>query len=461
MLFVGPLVAVAALAAAISVFNRIEEDEEHRADRQSVASAGTSRPAVTGRRDDKHPSLANPSRSGTIGPAKPAPTPATDSPATGTGANVSGKVDLNTKTGTAMDPLTDRPFDSNPTYNPNNNPLTSGPDRDPLKRSDKNLNGAKNGGSKSGSRKPVPSAEAQQKSLKQLKEVLKNEYAQAKTPEGQLELARKLGKLAGETSDDAAAQYVMAMQGLDMAVKYCDPRLASDFVAGLSTNFDLDGWDLRVKTLLQLCQIAKKPETRALLAQGAYGLVDTAIAENQFDHAIELATASMNLAAAIKNFPLREQAREAGERAKQLQKQSRDYAAASEKLATEPNNVDANLIVGRFQCFVDDDWDSGLPRLVKGSDGPLHEVALQEMKFPPTDPTAQMNVADLWWELAEKSDKHDDIWSKAYRARAAHWYQAALPRQSGLAAVKAQKRIDEAKAAAAISPRPTAGGKKT
>ncbi len=460
MLIGGPVVAVVALVVAINIFNSNEEENERIAQAQNVASASITKPPAVVHPDDKQKPTGNKNGTGSSGlnhtgttgtpqdnGGNPRPNVSGDPthPGGQTGSTPISTPGVQNQGDASAHPANSGDTANQPAgFNDKGPPYGASPG-DKSNAQPPNSETPSGAAPQSPARTPIPSAEAQQKALSQLKEVLKDDYATAKGAEGNLTLARKLEGLARDTADDAASRYVMATQGLEMAVKFCDPRLASNFVAGITQNFEVDGWDLKSRTLVQLCQSAKTPEARALLAQAAFDLVDKALGEGRYDNAVELAAASMNLATAIKDAALHEQAREIGERARKLQKEARDFDVASQTLATSPDDVDANLVVGRFKCFLQDNWDAGLPLLVKGSDGPLHDVAMQELKFPPADAAAQIKVADLWWDLADKTEKHDDLWGRAYRARAAHWYQIAAPSVTGLTAVKAQKRIDDAK----------------
>jgi hypothetical protein len=85
-----------------------------------------------------------------------------------------------------------------------------------------------------------------------------------------------------------------------------------------------------------------------------------------------------------------------------------ELKAPSEKIRKAYDPVDknpadpaANFEIGRFQCFVKGDWDVGLSFLAKGSDAGLGALAAKDLAAP-TDPERQLEVADGWWDLAEK-----------------------------------------------------------
>jgi hypothetical protein len=307
-------------------------------------------------------------------------------------------------------------------------------------------------------RAAIPDPAAQQKATAQMKDVLKDEFTQAKTPEAQIALARHLGKLAEEDfATVPAVSYVMAKEALDLAVKHCEPALASELVGGFSNHFDVDTWDLKATTLNRLAHNAKTPDARGSLANGAIQLVDKAIADERYEVAAELGTTASYLASQLKEVALRDVVKELNDRVRRIQKAAQEGDAASQTLSVHPDDPSANLAVGKFKCFLKDDWKFGLPLLLKGSDDALKDLARQDFAAP-TESTDQVKLADAWWDLADKraADKtepgrRDDWTIKPMRVRAAYWYEKALPSLSGLALTKAQKRIDEAEPAVADS----------
>ncbi len=303
-------------------------------------------------------------------------------------------------------------------------------------------------------RAAVPDEATQQKATAQMKDVLKDEFAQAKTSEAQLALARHLGQLAEEDfATDPAVSYVMAKEALELAIRQCEPALASDLVGGFTNHFNVDTWEFKATTLKSLAHNAKSTAVRESLAQGAIDLVEKALADERYKVAGDLATTASFLADVVKEVPLHDAAKEASERVRRLQRLAQEVEAASTTLAAHPDDPDANLTVGKSKCFLKDDWRFGLPMLLKGSDDALKDLARQDSAGP-TDSADRLKLADAWWDLADKraADKSDaarkDDWTiKPMRVRAAYWYQRALAGLSGLALIKAQKRIDEAEPA--------------
>ncbi len=292
------------------------------------------------------------------------------------------------------------------------------------------------------SRKPVPDAAAQAKSVAQVHEVLKDDFAKAISPEARAELIRKLIKLATETNDDPSLRYVMGTQAMDMAVKAGESDLAFEAIDGINAYFLVDGWDLKAKSLVQLSHQAKTPPLKKQIAAQALAMTETALKEDHYDPAVELATLASAMADSAGDPLLKDQAHEARARAQRLQNLGQAFKAANEKLAAHADDAEANLVVGKFLCFQKDDWKAGLPHLARGSDEALKALAVQEAAAPAAAPE-QVKLADAWWEAAEKIGDKNNPQIKPMFARAKYWYHEAIPGLSGLALEKAQKRSTE------------------
>jgi len=301
-------------------------------------------------------------------------------------------------------------------------------------------------------RLPVPDAEEQRKTLVEIKKVFKDEYAKATTIEGRAALAKKLGEEAANTKEDPTTRYVLATQALENAVKLCDGKLASDMVSGLIAFYDVDSWELKAKTLTQLAAVAKTPEARQAVAIQAFELVDKALAEERYDAAVQLATSAADLAATLRDTAFREKTHEARNRAHRMQQEAADVQTAQDRLAVQSDDAAAHLLIGRFFCMERDDWDSGLPHLVRGSDAELSVIARQELAGA-AKTADQLALADAWWDLADRRREGTDMpLVKGMRNRAVYWYRSAMPQLSGFAQSKAEKRIAEATAIVPAKP---------
>jgi formylglycine-generating enzyme required for sulfatase activity len=115
--------------------------------------------------------------------------------------------------------------------------------------------------------------------------------------------------------------------------------------------------------------------------------------------------------------------------------------AARDQLKTAPDDPVACLVVGRWCCFHQGDWDEGMKLLAKGSDNALKSLAADELASKPATAKARVARGDAWWDVAEKEDGKTKA---VMRQRAGRWYQEALPDlPSGLAKAKVEKRLAE------------------
>ena len=68
-------------------------------------------------------------------------------------------------------------------------------------------------------------------------------------------------------------------------------------------------------------------------------------------------------------------------------------------LNTNPDDPAANLAMGKFLCFIKNDWAAGFPLLVRGSDE-LSDPGNQETTSARKSPSEQVALGDAWWKLS-------------------------------------------------------------
>jgi hypothetical protein len=286
----------------------------------------------------------------------------------------------------------------------------------------------------------VPSEIAQQDALREIRNILRDEFVAATTRPLQVALARKLDRLAADTPDDAAARYVLRSQALDLAIRAGDVNLSAELADRLAQSFDVDAWPPRLKAWSRLPQFLSSPENRTLFVRHAVQFANDAVAEDRYETAVEFSALAINAAAAVKDRSIRDNASDCADRTKHMQTAAATASAAIETLLCDPTNPQANLTVGKFRCFDKQEWVRGLPYLARGSDAALRELARRELHTPTGSPE-QLKLADAWWDLAEKSgESRSGNWRSPLHARGIQWYREAMPALSGLALVKAQKR---------------------
>jgi hypothetical protein len=104
-------------------------------------------------------------------------------------------------------------------------------------------------------------------------------------------------------------------------------------------------------------------------------------------------------------------------------------------------NVDSNdaggaYKVGRFYCFVKEDWETGLPLLARGAETVAKLQAQSELAKPETKQL--LEVADHWWDM---SAKQEGICRENVKAHAISIYRTVLPNLQGVDKVRVEERI--------------------
>ena len=130
------------------------------------------------------------------------------------------------------------------------------------------------------------------------------------------------------------------------------------------------------------------------------------------------------------------------DRLARVEKWAADYdlaRVALDKLKTSPNDPDANLAAGRYDCFDCGDFTLGLPMLAKSSDTALKALAAADLALP-TSVSARTAAGDQWWDQAAREVK-SPIAADRCKARAGHWYRLAEPKLTGLLKVVVDQKL--------------------
>lgn len=299
------------------------------------------------------------------------------------------------------------------------------------------LLGAPGLGDEKDKRTDVPPEAAQRQSLELIDEVFESEFRAAKTPKEKNALALQLLKQSRESQDDSAHRFVLLRLARDIAIRAGDPTTLVTNVQDIERQFEIDGLEMLVNSLGKLRLSARSIEAKETLVSVCNDLLDRVVAEDRYDHIDAVAAIARRTATSLKNVEL---TRDLNKRISEVQRAAKAYAkieSAEATLAERPDDPDANLAVGRYLCFVKGDWEQGLLNLALSADAELQAVAQRELAGA-DDSSAQLALGDRWWKLNENETNGAD---DAMRRRAAHWYRLALPQLSGLAEVKAKRRI--------------------
>ncbi len=267
------------------------------------------------------------------------------------------------------------------------------------------------------------------------KELFVKEFAAAEQPEGKVALARQLVERANEPEDDPAAAYAFLDSAIDLAAEAGDADLLLNTIDGLAERYDVDEMALKLAKLQ--AAIAKAPDASARSALGTHvlGTADEAILQDRFEvgrQMLELArTAVGTLDSAaldrsvggVEDSPLQRELAATEQRLAETQKAYENLADVRKAYEKTPDDPQAALALGRYECFVKGNWEKGLPLLAKSADEQLAQLADTELKQP-AKIADQLALADAWWQAAESQPAGEQ---EHVRWHAVTWYKQVAP----------------------------------
>ena len=285
----------------------------------------------------------------------------------------------------------------------------------------------------------VPSDDQQAEVEAKIRQIFEKEFSDAKSVNGKITLAAKLFKQGTATSDDPVARFVLWRLASRSAARAGELANALEVVDKMQEQYDVDGLELKANLLADAVDTLRTGSSGAqktvILGES---LMNAAIAADNFDLANRLLKLANTAAYKANDVQMK---REMQTRTRELNRLKQVFSLiqkAQKALDDNPDNEEANLTIGRWYCLAKGNWEKGLPMLAKGSDPDLAAIAKQDLAAPAA-PTAQMELGDAWWSLAEK---HLATSKSVVRLRATSWYERCLPGLSGLDKTKVQKRLE-------------------
>jgi len=282
---------------------------------------------------------------------------------------------------------------------------------------------------------PVPSAEVQARIVKKLEEIF--DFAAAKTPEAQLALAGELHKLSKEAAGNPDEQFVLLRKVMELANTAGDAELMVRAVGEIGSRFDISAADVETRMLLSFARNATTEKRIQSLLDAARPAFEKAMAEHRYDVAHRIVNAQYAACQRPAGQKFRKAISETRDEVRQLYEKYQKFRQALAAIESDPTNAEASLVLGRWYCFVEDDWKRGPSYLAEGTDAELKTLAKHELQKPP-EPADQVKLGDRWWDLAKKRKDDDEA---PMMRRAGYWYRKAQPTVSGLAKLKIEKRL--------------------
>lgn len=285
---------------------------------------------------------------------------------------------------------------------------------------------------------PVPAAAAARQSLANVKEIFREEFAGATTPEKKLAFARFLLTQADKTPEPID-RWVLFTESMRMASDAGDLSLSFDAIAKASQQFRVDADSLQLGAITNMGTKAAADGIPDL-ARASLAIAQKAADKGNTQTAQKAISLASGFATKARNKTLVAEVAKVQRVIREREKNDKDLAAIKAKLQASPGDADVGLDAGKYFCFKVDNWERGLPLLAKGSDLELARLAQADMNAG-TDPPAITAAADAWWAWAEREKPPRKA---AAFSRAARLYESVVADTNGLERARLEKRIRQA-----------------
>ena len=237
--------------------------------------------------------------------------------------------------------------------------------------------------------------------------------------EGPDDLSPTLAKLlkAARQSAKPASKYALLLAAERKAVQASAFRRACEVIDTRAEMFEIDGMQSRLNMLRDAYKSAG--DTKAEIFDIVVEATEQAVETERFDVAAKAAALAGAVAVAIEQPSQGKAGGRRVETARQLRQTVADrrkihqkYEQAREALRETPNDEKALEVVGKYLCFVKQDWQEGLRALAAGRETALKDLAGRELALPPgreADTMTAFALAGDWWALAENAKRAGDL----------------------------------------------------
>ncbi|HKD35255.1 MAG TPA: hypothetical protein VKB78_00600, partial [Pirellulales bacterium] len=270
---------------------------------------------------------------------------------------------------------------------------------------------------------PVPDAAAQEKALKTVKSLFKDEIDSAKTPAAKIELAKTLLQRGIDTQDDPPGQFALLKIARDYAVAQSDVPLAIQAVDEIGRSFQIDALAAKLETLTSLSKGTMNPAQSKTFAETANSVVEDAIFADNYEIAKQALALAQAAAKKTRDGELNKLMANRLKEIESLEEAYQSVKAAQTLLDEKPLDPAANLAVGRYRALVKGDWDHGLPMLAVSNDAKLKKLAVVELDPSPTVED-QRKLAEDWIDYATALDGSA---KERAESRGLFWYARVVP----------------------------------
>ena len=274
------------------------------------------------------------------------------------------------------------------------------------------------------------------------------EVSKATTSTAKAQLATRLMGVALETRDDPAARFVLLNLCREVAADAADVPSAMKAIDVLESEFEFDAEAVRIATIGLALKSSVPIEQKKIAIQEGAKLAESLCLKDRYTDASKLLTGLSDYARRGRDVETAQQLLDRARAIEEIAAASEKIAVARKTLETTPDDPVANDELGRFYLLMKQDFRLGFEHLLKASDSPLR-AAVQAEVAATDDLIQQEKVADLWWEASQKDTSK--VGKEVMRAQALLWYTKVKSKLKGLAAAKAELRIEQLRKAGVVS----------
>lgn len=287
-------------------------------------------------------------------------------------------------------------------------------------------------------RTAIPEKLAQAKAEQLVRDVFGEEIEQAKDASARIKLAATFMQQAREVRGNSALKFVLYREARDQAAQAGDAGLTLSAIEELSKHYSVDLAAQRADALLLVVRATTDPEASRTLVELLTPMMAEAVELDNFTAAEALGKIAEEAARRAKSASLVLEVRKRRAGIRDAEKGFERVRLLLERVRDNPKDVATNRALGEYYAFQRRRWEQALPYLARGGNAALEDLARADLAGP-KEARTQAAVADGWWDFAAG---HKEPIRLAAQARAAHWYERALPQLSGLSRTKAMRRLE-------------------
>jgi hypothetical protein len=286
-----------------------------------------------------------------------------------------------------------------------------------------------------------PAAPQRTKAEAEFRTQFKDDVAK-QAPADKLAFAKRLLALAPAENPPDLYQRLIAAR--DLAAQAGDPATSMAAVDRLAESFVVDVPALRADGLAQ--GTWRTTDGAATLAQAMISQIDEAVDLNRYDVATRILgkLGAPVTASKVADLKALQTAREKS--VAQLRTEFASALPSAETLKEKPDDPAANTAMGRFLCFVKEEWDRGLPMLAKGQDGTLKKLAEKDLSAPESSDD-QKWLCESW--MAAVGNEQSRLRKDNITERARFWFDQVESKLLSEDRPKILKRLETLEKAAA------------